>query len=53
VPVRTKLRNLLLSGQNVKLHGILGVPLTAITTCGELLGVDYLLDKINSCDVTP
>ncbi|MDR2389655.1 MAG: NAD(P)/FAD-dependent oxidoreductase [Tannerellaceae bacterium] len=47
IPVRTKLGNLLLTGQNIKLHGILGVPLTAILTCGELLGVNYLLDKIN------
>ncbi|MDR1557968.1 MAG: NAD(P)/FAD-dependent oxidoreductase [Tannerellaceae bacterium] len=47
IPVRTKLKNLLLTGQNVKLHGILGVPLTAILTCGELVGLDYLLDKIN------
>ena len=47
IPVRTKLKNLLMTGQNVKLHGILGVPLTAIVTCSELVGMDYLLDKIN------
>jgi all-trans-retinol 13,14-reductase len=50
IPVRTKLKNLLLTGQNIKLHGILGVPLTAILTCGELVGSDYLLDKINGND---
>lgn len=47
IPVRTKLKNLLLTGQNLNMHGILGVPLTAIQTCGELVGLDYLIDKIN------
>jgi all-trans-retinol 13,14-reductase len=46
--VRTKLKNLLLSGQNINLHGIVGTPLTALSTCGELLGLEYLLKKINS-----
>jgi all-trans-retinol 13,14-reductase len=45
--VRTKLKNLLLPGQNINLHGILGVPLTAIVTCSELLGMEYLLNEIN------
>ena len=48
IPVRTKMDNLLLSGQNINLHGILGVPLTAILTCGELLGLETLLHHINS-----
>lgn len=52
IPIRTKLKNLLLTGQNIKLHGILGVPLTAILTCGELVGLEYLLDKINTHDTT-
>lgn len=46
VPVRTKVPNLLLTGQNINLHGVLGVSVTAIATCGELLGLDYLLNKI-------
>jgi all-trans-retinol 13,14-reductase len=45
---RTKLSNLLLTGQNINLHGILGVPLTAIATCAELLGMEYLLERIKS-----
>jgi all-trans-retinol 13,14-reductase len=48
IPVRTKLKNLLLTGQNINLHGILGVPLTAISTCAELLGMEYLLNEINN-----
>lgn len=44
---RTKLRNLLLTGQNLNMHGILGVPLTAVQTCGELVGLNKLINKIN------
>jgi phytoene dehydrogenase-like protein len=47
ISVRTKLKNLLLTGQNINLHGILGVPLTAISTCAELVGMEYLLERIN------
>ena len=47
IPVRTKLKNLLLTGQNINLHGMVGTPLTAINTCGELLGLEHLLNKIN------
>jgi len=53
LPVRTKIDNLLLTGQNINLHGILGVPLTAISTCGELLGLERLLNKINAGGETP
>lgn len=45
---RTKIENLYLTGQNLNLHGILGVPLTAIATCGELVGLEYLLNKIRN-----
>lgn len=46
VAARTKLPNLLLTGQNVNLHGVLGVSITAVATCSELLGMDYLLKTI-------
>ena len=49
VPVVTKVRNLLLTGQNNNLHGFCGVPLTAITTCEAILGVNHLINKINAC----
>jgi len=49
VAVRTKVNNLLLTGQCINLHGILGVPLTAIATCGELVGIEQLLEKIKRC----
>lgn len=47
VPVVTKVRNLLLTGQNVNLHGFCGVPLTAITTCEAILGRNHVVNKIN------
>jgi len=47
ISVRTKIPNLFLTGQNVNLHGVLGVSITAIATCAELLGMDYLLNKIH------
>lgn len=49
VPVVTKVRNLLLTGQNINLHGFCGVPLTAINTCEALLGINYVINKINTC----
>jgi len=48
VAVRSRIPNLLLTGQNVNMHGVLGVSITAIATCAELLGMDYLLKKITS-----
>ena len=44
--VRTKISNLLLTGQSVKLHGICGVPVTAVETCGAITGLDVLLRHI-------
>lgn len=46
IPARTKLENLLLTGQNLNVHGALGVTLTAAATCSELLGTEYLAKKI-------
>jgi len=34
----TKISNLFLTGQNINLHGILGVPLNAIITVGVITG---------------
>ncbi len=48
INTRTKIPNLFLTGQNVNLHGVLGVSVTAVITAGELLGLDYLLEKINA-----
>ena len=45
---KTKIPNLYLTGQNLNLHGILGVTVSAVVTCSEILGRDYLLEKINN-----
>ena len=47
IPIHTKLKNLLLTGQNINVHGMVGTPLTSVKTCGELLGLEYLLNRIN------
>ena len=48
LPIWTKVKNLLLTGQNVNLHGICGVPLTAVNTVEALIGQDRLIEKINN-----
>lgn len=48
VPVVTKVRNLLLTGQNCNVHGFCGVPLTAINTSEVILGRNHVLNKINN-----
>lgn len=49
LPLFTKVRNLLLTGQNINLHGICGVPLTAIETAEAIVGQGTIVDKINAC----
>ena len=46
VPVVTKVRNLFLTGQCVGLHGICGVPLSAITTAEAIVGRNVIIRKL-------
>jgi all-trans-retinol 13,14-reductase len=46
VAVKTKIPNLLMTGQNLHTHGVYGVAIAAIKTCSEILGHGYLIDKI-------
>ncbi|MDD7248173.1 MAG: NAD(P)/FAD-dependent oxidoreductase [Prevotellaceae bacterium] len=46
VPVVTKLPNLFLTGQCNNLHGFCGVPLTAVSTCEAILGMNHILNKL-------
>ena len=46
LPVVTKVRNLLLTGQNNNLHGFCGVSLTAINTCEAILGLNHIVNKL-------
>lgn len=43
---RTPLPNLLLTGQNLNLHGVLGVSMTSFFTCAELLGMEKIKDLL-------
>lgn len=43
---RTPLRNLLLTGQSLNLHGILGTSMTAILTCLSVPGLESLPEEI-------
>ncbi len=45
---RTKIPNLLFTGQGLNMHGILGVTISAIVTCSELIDKEYLVDKIKT-----
>jgi all-trans-retinol 13,14-reductase len=49
LPVVTKVRNLLLTGQSNNLHGFCGVALTAINTCEAILGLNYIINKLQKC----
>ncbi|MFL9844646.1 phytoene desaturase family protein [Flavobacterium rhizosphaerae] len=45
---KTKLKNLYLTGQSINMHGVLGVTIGAVVTCSEILGKEYLINKINN-----
>lgn len=48
---RTKIENLFFTGQGLNMHGILGVTISGVVTCSEILGGEYLLDKILETEV--
>lgn len=48
ISAKTKIDNLYLTGQSINMHGVLGVTIGAVVTCTEILGKDYLVNKINS-----
>ncbi len=45
---KTKISNLFFTGQNLNIHGILGVTIGAVMTCGELVGLENLIRKIKN-----
>lgn len=45
---KTRLKNLFLTGQNVNMHGILGVSMGAILTCGEMEGINNIMNDLRS-----
>jgi len=46
VPHRTKIPNVLQTGQNINSHGILGVTVGTIVTCSELLTAERIYQQI-------
>ncbi|WMJ72387.1 NAD(P)-binding protein [Cytophagaceae bacterium ABcell3] len=46
ISARTKVPNLFLTGQNLNMHGVLGVTIGSITTCSEFLGHEYILNQV-------
>lgn len=44
---QTPVSNLLLTGQNLNLHGILGVSMTSFLTCARIVGMESLLKDLN------
>lgn len=44
---RTPVENLLLTGQSLNLHGVLGVSMTSVFTCAEILGMDFLSEQLD------
>ncbi len=43
---KTRIENLYFTGQNLNMHGILGVSIGAVLTCAEIVGYNYLIKKI-------
>ena len=48
LPVKMKIPNLYLTGQSINVHGCLGTSISALVTCGELVGTEYLTKKISN-----
>ena len=45
---RTKVPNLYITGQNLSLHGFMGVSIGSLLTCAEFTDLNQLLDEINN-----
>ena len=45
---KTRINNLLLTGQNLNVHGCLGTIVSAAVTCSEIVGTEYLAKKIGN-----
>jgi phytoene dehydrogenase-like protein len=45
---QTQISNLLMTGQNLNLHGVLGVSMTSFFTCAKLVGMENLLKDLEN-----
>lgn len=48
LPAKTKISNLLITGQNLNLHGCIGTAVSATVTCAEVLGEEYITKRIGN-----
>lgn len=46
VSPRSKVNNLLYAGQNTNMHGILGVTISSMLACQEIIGKEHLINEI-------
>lgn len=46
MPAKTRISNLLITGQNLNIHGCLGTTVSSAVTCSEILGMEYLLKMV-------
>ncbi len=46
IDAQTRLKNLFFTGQNLNVHGILGVSIGSVLTCSHFLGMEYLYNKL-------
>ena len=46
IPVKTRVKNLLLAGQSINVHGVMGVTVTSLLACCEIIGPEYLSEKM-------
>ena len=44
----TKIPNLFLTGQNINLHGILGVTISSVISCSNLIDINTIIDNIKN-----
>jgi all-trans-retinol 13,14-reductase len=44
---RTSIKNLYFTGQNINVHGVIGVTICSVMTCSEFIGSKYLLQKMS------
>jgi len=45
---KTKLKNLFFTGQSLNMHGILGVTISAVFTCSQIIGSEKLMKSIKT-----
>jgi len=50
ISISTKIPNLFLVGQNIGMHGVLGVTIGAVAVCGKIVSLATLIDKVKAAN---